>query len=287
MASLSSTDNVKLGVCRVYFDGIDLGYTKGGVEVEVQTETHKVEVDQFGKTPINENIIGRTVMAKVPLAETTLANMARIMPGAVLSSTGGVKATATVTFSTAAPVNNDVVTANGVAFTFKTVPTGANDMAIPATFTAGAVALAAAINDSDSGVSSLFVATVVGAVVTLTAVQVGTYANAYTLTKTGTNIAVSGSVFASGADATKQKVVVPTGIGINLLSIAKKLVLRPLALDATGDKTEDFVITKAATSGALTFSYKLDEERIFNVSFMGYPDSTTSALFTVGNEESA
>jgi hypothetical protein len=287
MASLSSTDNVKLGVCRIYFDGIDLGYTKGGVEVEVATETYKVEVDQFGKTPINENIMGRTVNVKVPLAETTLPNMARIMPGAVLTSTGGVKATATVTFSVAAPVNNDAVTVNGVAFTFKTTPTGPNDMAVPASINAAATALAAAINDTDSGISSLVVATAALGVVTLTAAAVGTYANAYTLTKTGTNIAVSGATFASGADATKVKVVVPTGIGINLLSVAKKLVLRPLALDAIGDKSEDFTIPKAATAGALSFAYKLDEERIYNVSFMAYPDGQTSALFTVGNEEAA
>ena len=31
----SSTENVKLGVCTILFDGNDLGYTKGGVEVEL------------------------------------------------------------------------------------------------------------------------------------------------------------------------------------------------------------------------------------------------------------
>jgi len=84
----SDTKNVKLGVCQVLFDGIDLGYTKGGVEVEVKTETHEVQVDQFGKTPINEYIMGRTVTVKVPLAETTLENMVAIMPGATLKTSG-------------------------------------------------------------------------------------------------------------------------------------------------------------------------------------------------------
>lgn len=37
--------NIKLGSCRVLFDGVDLGYTKGGVQVEVATETLKVTVD--------------------------------------------------------------------------------------------------------------------------------------------------------------------------------------------------------------------------------------------------
>ncbi len=76
----SSTENVKLGVCTVLFDGNDLGYTKGGVEVEVATTTHEVKVDQFGETPISELITGRTVTVKTPLAETTLENLVAIMP---------------------------------------------------------------------------------------------------------------------------------------------------------------------------------------------------------------
>ena len=80
----SDTKNVKLGVCRVSYNGVDLGYTKGGVEVSVKTETHKVLIDQFGKTPINEYVMGREVTVKCPLAETTLDNLVKIMPGATL-----------------------------------------------------------------------------------------------------------------------------------------------------------------------------------------------------------
>ena len=40
--------NIKLGACKVSFGGVDLGYTKGGVQVEVATETLKVTVDQLG-----------------------------------------------------------------------------------------------------------------------------------------------------------------------------------------------------------------------------------------------
>ena len=72
---MSDTKNVKLGVCQVFFDGRDLGYTKGGVEVTVQSQTHEVNVDQFGQTAINEYIMGRKVKVKCPLAETTLQNL--------------------------------------------------------------------------------------------------------------------------------------------------------------------------------------------------------------------
>lgn len=85
---MSDTKNVKLGVCKITYGGVDLGYTKGGVEVDVATETYKMTVDQFGESEINEYIMKRTVKVKCPLAETTVENMVAIMPGATLITDG-------------------------------------------------------------------------------------------------------------------------------------------------------------------------------------------------------
>lgn len=169
----SSTQNVKLGVCKVSFGGVDLGYTKGGVEVTVATETHKVEVDQFGKTAVNELIMARNVSVKVPMAETTLENLVKIMPGATL------------------------------------------------------------VTDA--------------------------------------------------IDPTSKRVDVVTGVGTSLLATALALVLHPIdKLDT--DTSEDFTVFKAATAGALQFAYKLEEERIFNVEFNGYPDTANGdKLFSLGD----
>lgn len=279
----SDTRNVKLGVCSVTFDGNDLGYTKGGVEVEVKTETKKVMVDQFGNSEINEYILGRTCSAKVPLAETTLENMARIMPGSSLVATGGVKATGTVTVASV-PANGDKVTINGVAFTFKTTPVSSTDLAIPASVGAGATALRDAINASINPLISQMSASASAGVVTLTADDAGAAANSWTLVGTATVITVV--AFSGGADATKKKVVVPNGIGISLLSLAKKLVLHPIALPAE-DKSEDFIIPQAMTPGEMNFSYKLDDERIFSCTFTAYPDSATKTLFIVGDESAS
>lgn len=279
--SNSDTKNVKLGVCSVIFDGVDLGYTKGGVEVEVTTETKKVEVDQFGKTPINEYIMGRMVSAKIPLAETTLMNMVRTMPGASLVQSGGAKASATVTFASAAAANNDNVTINGVVFTFKTVPAGDYEVLPGASFGNSAANLAAAVNNAIDPRLNV-IATVVGGVVTLTALDFGTVGNAYTLAKTGTNITVSGGTFTGGTNWTKAKVVVNTGVGVDLLSIAKKLVLHPKA-NAVGDRSDDFTIPLAQTGGGISFAYKFEDERIFNVTFNGYPDPVTGTLYVVGD----
>jgi hypothetical protein len=42
-------------------------------------------------------VLGRDVKVKVPMAETTLENMAKIMPGATLVETGAAAATGTLT----------------------------------------------------------------------------------------------------------------------------------------------------------------------------------------------
>lgn len=271
----SSTDNVKLGVCSVLFDGINLGLTKGGVEVEVTTSTHEVLVDQYGQTPVNELVTGRKVTAKVPLAETTLENLLAIMPGASLV-TNGVKAVGTVTFVTAPPVNNDRVTIAGVPFIFKTVPAAGivNELAIPTTIQNAAIALANAINSYQWGYS----ATVAGAVVTITARTAGADWNdviSRVFTTQANCVPVS---LTGGVNPTAAKVMVQTGVNLSLLSYAKTLVLRPRG--TTGE--DDFTIHRAATAGALNFAYGLENERIYQTEFKGYA-SDTLPLFTVGN----
>lgn len=280
----SSTRNVKLGVCRVYFDGDDLGVTQGGVEVAVTTETHKVEVDQFGKTPINEYVMGRALTVKVPMAETTLENLVKIMPGATLTATGGTKATGTITITTN-PTANETILVNGVTITFKagSAP-GMSDVLIGATASDTATNLAAKLNAHTDPAVALADYSAAAAVVTVTYEGFGTEGNAFTLV-TGTaaaKVTMSGATLAGGAEPTKKYVTVDHGIGSDLLDSSKELRLHPTAKLAS-DKSDDFVVPLANTAGALNFAYKLDQERIFNVEFTGYPDPTTGKLFVVGD----
>jgi hypothetical protein len=283
----SNTRNVKMGVCLVTFDGVDLGYTKGGVDVTVATETKPVMVDQFGNAPIDEIVTGRTCKVKVPLAETTLENLVRIMPGAILVGTGAVKATGTVTLSTGVPVTTDKVTVNGVDFTYKTSPVLTNDVAIGATFAIAAANMAAAINNSVDPLVSRVTASVVGGAITLTVDEAGTAGNAITLAAsfaTGANVVVVG--FANGADANKKKVVVPNGVGISLLAAAKVLVIHPKR-NAVDDRSDDFTIPLAMTPGAMQFAYKLDQERVFDCEFQAYPDSANAGILYIVGDNSA
>jgi hypothetical protein len=78
--------------------------------------------------------------------------------------------------------------------------------------------------------------------------------------------------------------VIP-GAGIDLITTAKTLILRPLG--ATGTE-EDFVVWKASTGGGLEFNYDNQAERVFNIEFMGYPDNTKKdTLFTYGDSTAA
>lgn len=90
------TTKIRLGTCNIYFGGDTpadrLGLTIGGVEVEVTTETQKTMVDQYGDTTVKETIRGRNLVVRTQLAESTVDNMVKLMPGATLLSTGGSRA---------------------------------------------------------------------------------------------------------------------------------------------------------------------------------------------------
>jgi hypothetical protein len=167
-------------------------------------------------------------------------------------------------------------------FTAKVSPTAPNEFAIGASATDQATKFIAVVSSYDDTAVASATYTGAAGVVTVTAAARGTSGNAFTLAKTGTAATVSGATL-SGGTSGKMRVDVPTGIGIDLLAISKKLVLHPKQLAAT-DESEDFIIPKAATSGALQFAYKLENERIYNVTFMGYPDPVTDRLFFVGDE---
>lgn len=276
----SSTKNVKLGVCRLYYGGIDLGLTKGGVEVSVTTETYKVEVDQYGKTPVKEQIMGRQVTAKAPLAESTLQNMAQLMPGAALV-TDGVRASGTLTFG--AVTTATTATIGGQAFTFVNSNPGIYAVKIGATAQETIENFVSTVNRAglQKSIGGVVAEQTSATVVTIRAVDPGTAANAVTLAA-ASGITASGANLAGGVAETKIRMDVTTGTGIDLLEFAKELRLHPIN-KADTDFSDDFVIHEAATPGELQFAYKLDAERIFNANFMGYPHPETGKLFSIGN----
>ncbi len=275
----SNTENVKLGVCSITYDGFDLGYTKGGVDVVVSTDTYPVTVDQFGESTINEYVTKRNVKISCPLAETTLENLARIMPGATLVSDG--MAIGSITYA-GQPSANDTIVMNGVTFTWKAVAAAATDIAIGATLADSLRNAADKLNTSPNPLVSVAFYSANATVLAIKYDVSGTEGNAFTLAKVGTAGTVSGATLTGGGISTKMRVDVTNAVGTNLLKTARQLVLHPIELDAL-DTSEDFIVPLASTAGAMKFAYKHNEERIFNTEFTGYPDPATKILFRLGD----
>lgn len=266
----SSTRNIRIGVCRAFFDGKDLGLTKGGVEVTVTTETHKTSVDQFGNTTVEETIQGREIKVKVPMVETGLDQLVQIMPGATKSGSAGVAQVSTATMP-GSPAASSAYSIYLNGRQYEAITDGAP--------TAGelALALVAAINaDETAPASASTVAT--GASTSATVVLTAKASGTFTPTASaGINIAQT----TAGVND-RYRVDVKVGTGTSLLASARKLVLHPVRLD-DADKSEDLILPLAATAGQMNFSYKLEEERTFPVEFTGYPDGT-GKLFSYGDE---
>lgn len=72
---MADISKVKVGVCDVSYNGVDLGHTKGGVEVTYEQMYHDVSVDKYGETIVEKFLTGEKLTAKVPLAESTIANL--------------------------------------------------------------------------------------------------------------------------------------------------------------------------------------------------------------------
>jgi hypothetical protein len=278
---MGDTRNIEIGACSVTYDERDMGYTQGGVSFEAKTDTHITNVDQFGQTTVDEIIMKRNVSVTVPLIETTLQNMLETTPGATFV-TDGVKASGTVTLA-ANPTNNNTIIINGVTFTFRTTAALATEVTIGATAAATAANLAKVLNLSGNALVSVAKYSAASTVVTVTYADYGVVGNAFTLAAGTSGATVSGATLSGGVDITRARVDVATGTSISLLKNAKKLVLHPIDRLPT-DRSKDIIVPLAGTGGNVSFSYQVDKERVYNITFMGYPDPTTGLLFQYGDE---
>lgn len=85
---MADVTKVALGVCTVSYDGVDLGHTKGGVELTYEPVWHDVTVDAYGETKVDKRLMGEHITAKVPLAEQTVQNLKVAMPSGTIVTDG-------------------------------------------------------------------------------------------------------------------------------------------------------------------------------------------------------
>ena len=109
--------SLELGPCIVEFGAsgseVDLGFTKGGVTMIVDTMTVNVTTDQFGLTPMKQIVVGRTATIRCPFAETDLLLMSKIVPGAshVIDAVTSTKKKTVIN----TPIGRDLLSADAVS----------------------------------------------------------------------------------------------------------------------------------------------------------------------------
>lgn len=175
---MGTSENLELGPCIVALgtagSETDLGFTKGGVTVTIETAVANVTTDQLGEVIAKQILVGRNATIKIPFAETDLELMSKIIPLASYST-----------------------------------------------------------------------------------------------------------------DGTKEKTIINTPIGSDLLASASNSLklTKAIGVSASTDANDVFRFYKAAPSGEVEFAFSIEDQRIFEVEFMAYPDSSNNfALGVFGDE---
>ena len=81
---MPSSANVLVGVCSVNFAGVDLGWTSDGVTMTVTSELFDVKVEEVIGV-LKRVVTDQSVAVVLNMAEGTLANMSKAIPGSVLA----------------------------------------------------------------------------------------------------------------------------------------------------------------------------------------------------------
>lgn len=275
----SDTRNIEIGVARVSYKGVDLGLTKGGVTVSVETEMNTKRIDHFGSISIRDYIISRLVSVTVPMAEMTYANIASAIPGSSIILNGGAAATGSILHSNTL-ADGEFLTIEGKRFTYRQFPVLTNEIQLGATASetaANAAAVLSAqqtpsisrVNYSSSGASLLF-----------EYIGFGEVGNEFKINSSNTNSVVS---FMTGGVDPDGGVRVDLGIGTDTAKNAGELVLHPIDR-LPNDTAQDITIPLAAASGSVGWNFDLDNVRVTSALFKAYP-TTANHLLYIGNKE--
>jgi hypothetical protein len=81
------SDNISIGPCYVYFAGVHVGHTFGGVTVSITQNTYELKSDQYGETPLRVLDAGLVMEVTVNMTESTFANLKLLFASATDETT--------------------------------------------------------------------------------------------------------------------------------------------------------------------------------------------------------
>lgn len=77
---MANAQNIKIGACRAFYKGVDLGHTYGGVTLNYSPEFADLKADQWGETPFDKALNGEVMTAVVRLAESSVEAFKNAIP---------------------------------------------------------------------------------------------------------------------------------------------------------------------------------------------------------------
>lgn len=77
--------NFRIGAGALTVGGVDVGdTTQEGIVISYEPDVHFHMSGRYGSTPVKASILGVKLTLKITIGESTLANLAKVLPGSVL-----------------------------------------------------------------------------------------------------------------------------------------------------------------------------------------------------------
>lgn len=86
-ATSFNSNNISIGPAYVYFKGVHVGHTYGGVSMSVTQNTYELKSDQYGETPVRVLDAGLVLEVTVNMTEATFANLKTLFASATDQTT--------------------------------------------------------------------------------------------------------------------------------------------------------------------------------------------------------
>lgn len=282
--------NIKVEPCSVEWDGVDLGFTEGDIEISMEEKGVEITAHQEGSNVLDMIRTGKSVELALTLKETAAAKLQAMLAAGGGSSAGVAEVfTILCVADVAGSLNNKVFfvygeSGAGYAVWFN-VNSAGTDPSIPG-FTSVPVALATGATAND-------VADAVYAA--LDALDDFSAPNPAAATVTVTNASAGARIAPDAGNSGFTLTVTTTGVSqltgwgkskdfSGMLADAAKLVLHPVA-NAAGDYTGDIAFWKAYPMlGSIVHSG--ENPKTIGVTFKVFPDSSKAdavRLFAYGD----